>query len=86
MNKLQGTMQGLLLLAGSSARMVGPMFVAYLFDTYGPSAMWIMELVELAITVLLWLILYKRMIPLVPKPKMSSGDFFRYKRGTMYRF
>uniref|UniRef100_A0A914W4D4 Major facilitator superfamily (MFS) profile domain-containing protein n=1 Tax=Plectus sambesii TaxID=2011161 RepID=A0A914W4D4_9BILA len=82
----QGTMQGLLLLAGSSARTVGPIFVAYLFDNYGPSVMWTMELIELSITILAWLILYKRMIPLVMKPKLSSGDFYRYKRGTLYRF
>ncbi len=67
-------MQGLLLFAGSFARTAGPIFVAYLFDTHGPSVMWIMEMIELSITILVWLILYKRMIPLLTKLEMSSGD------------
>jgi hypothetical protein len=67
-------MQGLLLFAGSIARTAGPVFVAYLFEIYGPSVMWIMEMIELSITILAWLILYKRMIPLATNCELSSLD------------
>uniref|UniRef100_A0A914BY76 Uncharacterized protein n=1 Tax=Acrobeloides nanus TaxID=290746 RepID=A0A914BY76_9BILA len=49
---------------GSSARMVGPIAISTLYSGYGPRMAWIMEIIVIFSTLLLWYIFYRRMVPL----------------------
>ncbi|KAK6766007.1 hypothetical protein RB195_025737 [Necator americanus] len=82
----QGTMQGILLLSGSVARMCGPIFVANLFTEYGPRPAWGIEIVLAGIGALLWIIFYKRIVPLKLPHTLSAGDTFKNKYGHVYKF
>ncbi|KAK5979913.1 Membrane transporter [Trichostrongylus colubriformis] len=82
----QGTMQGVLLLSGSVARMCGPIFVSNLFAAYGPRPAWGMEIAYAGVCALLWIIFYKRMVPLKLPSSFSAGEMFRNKHGLVYRF
>nr|CDJ92255.1 Protein ZK550.2 [Haemonchus contortus] len=82
----QGTMQGVLLLSGSVARMCGPIFVANLFTEYGPRPAWGMEIAFAGVCALLWIIFYKRMVPLKLPKSFSAGEMFRNKHGMVYKF
>ncbi|KAK6056077.1 hypothetical protein COOONC_06418 [Cooperia oncophora] len=82
----QGTLQGVLLLSGSVARMCGPIFVSNLFTEYGPRPPWGMEIVFAGGCALLWIIFYKRMVPLKLPKSFSAGEMFRNKHGMVYRF
>ncbi|KAI6173267.1 hypothetical protein M3Y98_01063500 [Aphelenchoides besseyi] len=62
--RFQGTQQGIMQMSGSFARLTGPIIISSLYSTYGPRHAWILEIVVLAATIGLWLIFYKRMIPL----------------------
>uniref|UniRef100_A0A0N4W2A5 MFS_1_like domain-containing protein n=1 Tax=Haemonchus placei TaxID=6290 RepID=A0A0N4W2A5_HAEPC len=86
MKLLQGTMQGVLLLSGSVARMCGPIFVANLFTEYGPRPAWGMEIAFAGVCALLWIIFYKRMVPLKLPKSFSAGEMFRNKHGMVYKF
>uniref|UniRef100_A0A914CRX6 Uncharacterized protein n=2 Tax=Acrobeloides nanus TaxID=290746 RepID=A0A914CRX6_9BILA len=60
----QGTQQGVLQMFGSGARMVGPIAISTLYSDYGPRMAWMMEIVVISSTLLLWCIFYRRMVPL----------------------
>ncbi|KAK0427103.1 hypothetical protein QR680_010063 [Steinernema hermaphroditum] len=60
----QGTMQGLLRVSGSIARMVGPLVVSVLFASYGPTVVWIAQLAVVAVVMLMWIVFYRRMVAL----------------------
>uniref|UniRef100_A0A914LS38 Uncharacterized protein n=1 Tax=Meloidogyne incognita TaxID=6306 RepID=A0A914LS38_MELIC len=36
----------------------------YLYRTYGPRTIWIMESIEVGIMILFWLLCYRRLVPL----------------------
>ncbi|TKR63075.1 hypothetical protein L596_026954 [Steinernema carpocapsae] len=60
----QGTMQGIMQFCGGLARFIGPMTVGVLYARYGPKAIWITEMGIIAVTGLLWVVFYKRMVEL----------------------
>ncbi|KAI1699631.1 major facilitator superfamily domain-containing protein [Ditylenchus destructor] len=60
----QGTQQGILQVSGSVARLIGPIMVTHLYSAFGPTMTWNMEILVIAITLISWLIFYRRMIPL----------------------
>uniref|UniRef100_A0A914DM25 Major facilitator superfamily (MFS) profile domain-containing protein n=1 Tax=Acrobeloides nanus TaxID=290746 RepID=A0A914DM25_9BILA len=60
----QGTQQGMLQMSGSVARMAGPILISFLYTQYGPRIAWIMEGGVILLTVSLWMIFYRRMVPL----------------------
>ncbi|VDM46661.1 unnamed protein product [Toxocara canis] len=82
---IQGTMQGLLVVSGSCARLLGPIFISRLFTSYGPRAAWGMELAITGAMIIAWIIFYKRMVPLKRLETMSAGDIVRCKLGLVYR-
>ncbi|KAI1695818.1 major facilitator superfamily domain-containing protein [Ditylenchus destructor] len=60
----QGTQQGILQVSGSVARLIGPIMVTHLYSSFGPTMTWNMEILVIAITLISWLIFYRRMVPL----------------------
>ena len=60
----QGTQQGIFQASGGIARTVGPIVVSVLYTKYGPRMAWIMEIVVISLTLLSWLVFYRRMVPL----------------------
>ncbi|CAI5444080.1 unnamed protein product [Caenorhabditis angaria] len=81
----QGTMQGIMLMSGSLARTIGPMLVSWIFQEWGPDPLWILEILVLSITMILWMVFYRRMTPLESNPKLEAYDHFHYKNGVRYR-
>uniref|UniRef100_A0A914LCQ6 Major facilitator superfamily (MFS) profile domain-containing protein n=3 Tax=Meloidogyne TaxID=189290 RepID=A0A914LCQ6_MELIC len=69
----QGTQQGFFQISGSIARMIGPIGMSTLYTMYGPRMAWTMELLIIGITTLLWIIFYKRMVPLLSSPYTSNS-------------
>ncbi|KAJ1348975.1 hypothetical protein KIN20_004388 [Parelaphostrongylus tenuis] len=82
----QGTMQGVLVLTGSLARMIGPIAVGYLFTEFGPRPAWGMEIVFAGFCTFLWIYFYKRIVPLKLPQNLNAGDVVRNKYGFVYRF
>uniref|UniRef100_A0A914VXB3 Major facilitator superfamily domain containing 8 n=1 Tax=Plectus sambesii TaxID=2011161 RepID=A0A914VXB3_9BILA len=82
----QGTMQGLLFFSGSTARMLGPLFMASLFSRFGPRAAWGMELLVTFVCFIPWLVMYKRMVPLRSSHLQGPGDKYQNKHGWVERF
>uniref|UniRef100_A0A7I4YF93 MFS domain-containing protein n=1 Tax=Haemonchus contortus TaxID=6289 RepID=A0A7I4YF93_HAECO len=80
----QGTMQGIMLMSGSLARTLGPLLVSSLFQVNGPVPVWSIELGTLGITLLLWLIFYRRLVPL-KIPDLTCGEYMKYPNGVKYR-
>ncbi|ETN75022.1 transporter, major facilitator family protein [Necator americanus] len=80
----QGTMQGIMLMSGSLARTLGPLLVSWLFQTHGPIPVWGIELGTLGGALLLWLVLYRRLVPL-KIPQLACGKSMKYANGTKYR-
>ncbi|CAJ0597730.1 unnamed protein product [Cylicocyclus nassatus] len=80
----QGTMQGIMLMSGSLARTLGPLLVSWLFQVYGPIPVWGLEMGTLGITLLLWIVLYRRLVPL-QIPQLACGEYMEYAGGTKYR-
>ena len=76
-------MQGVMLFFGSMARIFGPAVVAISFAKWGPTVTWLGEIAVLVFTIILWLIFYKRMVPL--KTELDPGTSHKYKNGVKYR-
>ncbi|CAP33863.1 Protein CBG15681 [Caenorhabditis briggsae] len=81
----QGTMQGIMLMAGSFARTVGPILVSWIFQEWGPEPIWGIEILTLSVTAIFWIIFYRRMTPLDTKPKLNPYEYFHYAKGVLYR-
>uniref|UniRef100_A0A1I7ZCB8 MFS domain-containing protein n=1 Tax=Steinernema glaseri TaxID=37863 RepID=A0A1I7ZCB8_9BILA len=81
----QGTMQGVLQVSGGLARMVGPVTISALYSAYGPSISWISEIVVISINLVLWAIMFKRMVPLKLIHERESGVPIKTKSGYVYR-
>lgn len=60
----QGTEQGVLQVSGGIARMVGPVTMSFLYVLYGPRIVWTAIITVIAVNVALWVLFYKRMVPL----------------------
>lgn len=56
-------MMGLLTAAGSLARMVGPMFVTYMYDRFGPQVTFATIDGIIAAAILLLMTFYYRLVP-----------------------
>uniref|UniRef100_A0A1I8BP39 MFS domain-containing protein n=1 Tax=Meloidogyne hapla TaxID=6305 RepID=A0A1I8BP39_MELHA len=69
----QGTQQGFFQISGSVARMLGPILMSTLYTIYGPKMAWSMELLIIGITTILWIIFYRRMVPLLSSPFTSNS-------------
>ncbi|CAB3410208.1 unnamed protein product [Caenorhabditis bovis] len=82
----QGTMQGILLLSGSVARMLGPVFISNLFTIAGPRPAWILEIIFAGVSASLWIIFYKKLVPLQLPHTMSAGTMYKNKHGSVYKF
>ncbi|KJH46141.1 transporter, major facilitator family protein [Dictyocaulus viviparus] len=80
----QGTMQGVMLMSGSLARTFGPLLVSVLFQLYGPEPVWGIEIATLTITLILWMLFYRHLVPL-RIPDLSSGEYMKYPNGIKYR-
>ncbi|KAI1705430.1 major facilitator superfamily domain-containing protein [Ditylenchus destructor] len=63
----QGTEQGVLQMAGGSARLLGPILISALYTAYGPTMAWKMEIFAIGATLALRLGYHKRMIPLLQR-------------------
>jgi hypothetical protein len=79
-------MQGLLLQVGSVARTVGPILTTQIFSAYGPQYVWAFEIAILAVSLILVLLCYKRLVPLATIAAMKAGDRIKHKRGDVYKF
>ncbi|GMS91172.1 hypothetical protein PENTCL1PPCAC_13347, partial [Pristionchus entomophagus] len=82
----QGTMQGILIFTGSCARMTGPILVSSLFVQSGIAIPWIIEMLMCTFGVLLWVVFYRRLVPLKMEESLSAGDRYRNKHGMVYKF
>ncbi|CAD5233631.1 unnamed protein product [Bursaphelenchus xylophilus] len=68
----QAAHQGFLEMTEGAARFSGPVLISSLYTAFGPRAAWVAEIVVLSTAVSLWLIFYKRLVPL--KMPTSSDD------------
>uniref|UniRef100_A0A914HGQ2 MIR domain-containing protein n=1 Tax=Globodera rostochiensis TaxID=31243 RepID=A0A914HGQ2_GLORO len=69
----QGTQQGFFQISGTFARLLGPILMSSLYSFHGPNMAWAMELAVAGATLSLWLIFYRRMVPLqTPKQRSLS--------------
>ncbi|GMT06457.1 hypothetical protein PENTCL1PPCAC_28631, partial [Pristionchus entomophagus] len=82
----QGTMQGILIFIGSCARLTGPILVSSLFVHSGIGIPWIIEMVIAGFGALLWVVFYRRLVPLKMEESLSAGDRYRNKHGMVYKF
>ncbi|CAJ0921325.1 unnamed protein product, partial [Mesorhabditis belari] len=73
-------------LAGSSARLIGPLFVASLFESSGIGNPWIIVIVISLLCALAWVLMYRRMVPLKMSDEMKVGDQYRNKFGKVEKF
>jgi hypothetical protein len=59
-------------MCGSLARLSGPIVISNLYSSHGPRWAWLVEIVVLTLTILLWIICYKRMVPLKLEDETNS--------------
>uniref|UniRef100_A0AC34QFF3 Uncharacterized protein n=1 Tax=Panagrolaimus sp. JU765 TaxID=591449 RepID=A0AC34QFF3_9BILA len=59
----QGTMTGIYNASGQLLNIVGPFFFTFLYTKSGPRWIWLCEIIVGGITLALWAVFYKRMIP-----------------------
>ncbi|GMT18877.1 hypothetical protein PFISCL1PPCAC_10174, partial [Pristionchus fissidentatus] len=60
----QGTMQGVNQAVGSIARIFGPLLMSWTFSQWGPQATWALNIGLIGITIGVWIIACKRLVPL----------------------
>uniref|UniRef100_A0A7E4VXY0 MFS domain-containing protein n=1 Tax=Panagrellus redivivus TaxID=6233 RepID=A0A7E4VXY0_PANRE len=60
----QGTQQGIFQASGSFSRVIGPIGVSTLYVAFGPRMAWNLEIIVIAVTLVSWIVCYKRMVPL----------------------
>ncbi|KAF7635502.1 hypothetical protein Mgra_00005041 [Meloidogyne graminicola] len=66
--RMQATQQGILEMFGGMGRMFGPLVIGFLYRTYGPRTIWVMESIEVGIMIIFWILCYQRLVPLnIPK-------------------
>jgi MFS transporter, ceroid-lipofuscinosis neuronal protein 7 len=84
--RMQSKQQGMLEMFGGMGRMLGPLLIgsisikrwnkyfqfSFLYRNYGPRAIWILEMIEVGVMGLLWLIFYRRLVPLKIPPEMEE--------------
>uniref|UniRef100_A0A914VIB1 Major facilitator superfamily (MFS) profile domain-containing protein n=1 Tax=Plectus sambesii TaxID=2011161 RepID=A0A914VIB1_9BILA len=82
----QGTLQGILWQAGCIAKTIGPLTMLHLLMAVGPQMLWLLLIGTYICSIIPWVIHYKRLIPLVVKAELKSGECVKYDQGIMYRF
>ncbi|KAF8373336.1 hypothetical protein PRIPAC_79765 [Pristionchus pacificus] len=60
----QGTMQGVNQAVGSVARILGPLVMSSTFSHFDPQATWSVNIVLLAVVIGIWIVAYRRLVPL----------------------
>ncbi|CAD5229690.1 unnamed protein product [Bursaphelenchus okinawaensis] len=60
----QATLTGIQQSFGNVARVTGPLIISNIYEAYGPTISWDIEIVVIAITILINLLYYKRLVPL----------------------
>ncbi|CAD5230801.1 unnamed protein product [Bursaphelenchus okinawaensis] len=60
----QTNQQSIYQASASFSRLLGPIIISNLYTAYGPRAAWSLELVVIGVVISLWIIFYKRMVPL----------------------
>uniref|UniRef100_A0A914I8V0 Major facilitator superfamily (MFS) profile domain-containing protein n=1 Tax=Globodera rostochiensis TaxID=31243 RepID=A0A914I8V0_GLORO len=69
--RLQAKQQSFLMVSGGMGRMLGPILIGVLFTYFGPRLIWIVECILIIFTGVLWVVFYKRLVPLkVPQELM----------------
>lgn len=56
-----------------------------LFQYYGPRVGWGIIALAVFTSIVSSLVFYKKLVPLVVRPKLNSGEHFKYPGGTLYR-
>lgn len=79
-------MTGIFLMSGSIARTIGPIIVTVMFEHFGPEATWGLQIGMIIVTISMWVICYRKIVPLDPNPKLRPGEYYRYNRGVKYYF
>ncbi|KAK0427109.1 hypothetical protein QR680_010064 [Steinernema hermaphroditum] len=69
----QGTMQGILQVSSAVARIIGPLSISVLYRTLGPKVIWLVEIGVIVVTILLWVIFYKRLVVVQVVPVTDSN-------------
>lgn len=72
--RMQGTQQGILEMFGGMGRMTGPLIIGFLYRTYGPRTIWIMESIEVGIMIIFWILCYRRLVPLNIPPELDEDE------------
>lgn len=60
----QANQQSLYQVSSSIARLIGPIVISNVYVYSGPSLSWLVEISVLVFIILVWIFLYRRMIPL----------------------
>ncbi|CEF61823.1 Major facilitator superfamily and Major facilitator superfamily domain, general substrate transporter and Major facilitator superfamily domain-containing protein [Strongyloides ratti] len=60
----QGTQQGFMQMFGGCGQLIGPIVTSTIYTNFGPRYVWITEIIFITLTISLWLIFFKRMVPL----------------------
>ncbi|CAD5229691.1 unnamed protein product [Bursaphelenchus okinawaensis] len=60
----QTTLQGIQQMFGSVARLTGPLIISSIYQAYGPTISWDIEIVVIAFTIIVHIVYRKRLVPL----------------------
>ncbi|KAL3102261.1 hypothetical protein niasHS_003670 [Heterodera schachtii] len=71
--RLQAKQQSILMVSGGMGRMLGPLLIGLLFTFYGPRLIWIVECVLITFTGTLWVVFYKRLVPLKVPEELTNN-------------
>ncbi|KAL3108797.1 hypothetical protein niasHT_011211 [Heterodera trifolii] len=62
--RMQSTEQGLLEMHGAIGRLVGPLLISFFYTNYGVRLIWVIEMCQITLMIILWLLFYSRLVPL----------------------
>uniref|UniRef100_A0A0K0ERC6 MFS domain-containing protein n=1 Tax=Strongyloides stercoralis TaxID=6248 RepID=A0A0K0ERC6_STRER len=69
----QGTQQGFMQMFAGCAQLIGPIITSTIYTYFGPRYVWGLEMILIMFTISLWLIFFKRLVPLkVTNNKISD--------------
>jgi hypothetical protein len=51
-------------MVGSMGRLVGPLLISNLYIIFGPRITWAIQIFLLIVTISVWILVYKRLVPL----------------------
>ncbi|TKR69380.1 hypothetical protein L596_021549 [Steinernema carpocapsae] len=62
-NIKQGTMQGIFMISGDVVNIVGPIILSTVYETSGPTYIWMFLIICTSACGLMWILMYRRMVP-----------------------